>query len=151
MIANPLAVLAILGQASAGFLNVRNATQLASSLRNASQLTTTPRNSSQAFVTDSDGFLSFNYKAFGDSFAAGIGAGLLGDTTGAGNCWRTKDAYPELLNNALGGTHDKFDDNHFVACTGAKVDQINDQINSFMDDTVDIATISLGYVGCSST
>jgi hypothetical protein len=87
------------------------------------------------------------YVAFGDSFAAGIGAGAPVSSINGGFCRRTEGAYAQVLYKALGNTG-LIPENQFFACSGATTQVIsgNDQGGTFMDDTVDIATISLGLV-----
>jgi hypothetical protein len=91
--------------------------------------------------------LSLIYKAFGDSFAAGVGAGsvLPGDRAGD-SCYRTTGGYPMIINAGLGNTPASFDAKKFVACTSAKAPQISEQFDKFMDQSTDIVTVSLGYV-----
>lgn len=47
---------------------------------------------------------NFKYVAFGDSFAAGIGAGAPVSDANGGLCRRTLGAYPQVIYGALGFT-----------------------------------------------
>ena len=141
-----LVCLAVVHQVSAQWLIARNASQGASLLSNNSQIQgpASPNNLA------SNTLLNFNYKAFGDSFAAGIGAGSPSDADQRGGgslaCRRTGGAYPQVINRALGSNQQAFDFSRFAACSGATAQDISGQIDSFMDNTVDLVTVSLGFV-----
>jgi lysophospholipase L1-like esterase len=91
--------------------------------------------------------VNVRWTAFGDSYAAGVGAGTEHDpNTGSGKCRRRMGAYPALLNQdgefARGNLFD------FLACTGAVIDDFHKtQIGAFEQNgikTQQIATISIG-------
>ncbi|KAF7556209.1 hypothetical protein G7Z17_g1603 [Cylindrodendrum hubeiense] len=81
------------------------------------------------------------YFAFGDSFAAGIGAGSEFGTVHLDGCHRYDRGYPSALQAFING-HPIADENLW-ACTGAKADQVKAQAEH-LDETVDLATISVG-------
>jgi hypothetical protein len=82
------------------------------------------------------------YIAFGDSFAAGIGAGRQLQGNDDQSCSRTTGAYGQWLSFAL--RERGLGPGEFVACSGAKTSDVMSNQLSFMDDTVDLATISMG-------
>ncbi|KPM35026.1 hypothetical protein AK830_g11540 [Neonectria ditissima] len=81
------------------------------------------------------------YFAFGDSFAAGIGAGSEFGTTHLDECHRYDRGYPSMLQAFINGH--SIQDENLHACTGARAEQVKDQ-STFLDETVDLATISAG-------
>ncbi|KAF7551375.1 hypothetical protein G7Z17_g5044 [Cylindrodendrum hubeiense] len=81
------------------------------------------------------------YVAFGDSFAAGIGAGHEFGSVHVDGCHRYDKGYPSQLQAQIDG-HPIADEN-FKACTGAKAAQIKEQA-IYLDSSVDLATISIG-------
>ncbi|PWW63229.1 SGNH/GDSL hydrolase family protein [Actinokineospora spheciospongiae] len=76
------------------------------------------------------------YVALGDSYSSGDGAGSYGSS---GACLRSANAYPELYAKAHPGTALSF-----VACAGAKVeDVLGKQVQALTADT-GLVTISIG-------
>jgi hypothetical protein len=133
-----LICLVVTNQVSASVLFARNGTS--NTLRNGSQVIAP---ASGNLVT-SNATLSFNYKAFGDSFAAGIGAGKVFDRTPLElTCRKTTGGYPNVINQALHNQDLGFQD--FVACSGATAEEVSKQIDDNMSNDIDIATVSLGY------
>ncbi|KAL6408486.1 Metalloproteases (zincins), catalytic [Ilyonectria robusta] len=83
-----------------------------------------------------------HYVAFGDSFAAGLGAGYESGTGRLDGCYRYDRGYPSALQALIDGDSIIKVEN-LKACTGAKADQVKAQAE-FLDETVDLATISVG-------
>jgi lysophospholipase L1-like esterase len=91
------------------------------------------------------------WTAFGDSYAAGIGAGA--DVGNSGDCSRRAGAYPVQFDPALelsGGLPHGF---NFIACSGAKMENVQTrangqgQVDAFRTQSLnfkDVATISIG-------
>ncbi|KAK3380811.1 SGNH hydrolase-type esterase domain-containing protein [Podospora didyma] len=86
-------------------------------------------------------FVPQKYMAFGDSFAAGIGAGSELGFVHFDNCHRYNGGYPFRLNELIYG-HSMPEDN-LKACTGATAEEVKAQAQ-FLDESVDLATISVG-------
>lgn len=78
-----------------------------------------------------------HYVAFGDSFAAGIGAGSEFGTVHLDGCHRYDRGYPSALQAFIDGHSIK--DENLKACTGAKADQVQAQAE-FLDETVDLVS-----------
>ncbi|KAI9671724.1 MAG: hypothetical protein M1831_003252 [Alyxoria varia] len=84
------------------------------------------------------------WAAVGDSYAAGIGAGTR--LVGYGDWWcsRYNESFPNLINTdpRLGNNANrKFT---FWACSGAKTDQITEQVNGLDNESQDVILISAG-------
>ncbi|KAB5522082.1 SGNH hydrolase-type esterase domain-containing protein [Coniochaeta sp. 2T2.1] len=92
--------------------------------------------------------VSGGWTAFGDSFAAGIGAGDAYDNSDPDHCRRRTHAHPVVLNTdpifAPSAAHDF----SFLACSGDKTPEVLvRQINAYKEDTLstkDVATLSIG-------
>jgi lysophospholipase L1-like esterase len=76
-----------------------------------------------------------NYVALGDSYSSGLGAGSYGTS---GSCKRSANAYPQLWANAHAGTQFTF-----VACSGARTNDVLSQANSITSSTT-LVTVSVG-------
>ncbi|KAH6970634.1 SGNH hydrolase-type esterase domain-containing protein [Ilyonectria sp. MPI-CAGE-AT-0026] len=85
-----------------------------------------------------------HYVAFGDSFAAGLGAGWESGPGHLDGCYRYDRGYPSALQGLIDDEGDSIiKAENLKACTGAKADQVKAQAE-FLDETVDLATISVG-------
>jgi len=87
------------------------------------------------------------WTAFGDSFAAGIGAGTVHDDD-SGNCRRRDGAYPAQIHTSgvldRAGSSPTF---QFLACSGAKIADVQHQVTAFQgggSQFKDFATLSVG-------
>jgi len=78
------------------------------------------------------------YMAFGDSFAAGIGAGSEFGFSHLDSCHRYDGGYPSQIHAEFFGT--SISDANLRACTGAKAAEIQAQAE-FLDDTVDLVSL----------
>lgn len=77
-----------------------------------------------------------NYVALGDSYSSGVGAGDYGDS---GGCKRSANAYPQLWADANAPANFSF-----VACLGAKTDNVlSEQLSALSADT-SLVTVSVG-------
>lgn len=93
--------------------------------------------------------VSNGWTAFGDSFAAGIGAGA--DYGNSGDCRRRTGSYPFKLNSSPVLDLDQNHEFQFIACSGAVINNVipggvNSQVDQFVSDTVankDIATLTI--------
>ena len=105
-------------------------------------------------------FVQLGWTAFGDSFAAGPGAGA--DIGGSGDCRRRTGAWPNQLNTSPLLSTNLAHVFNFAACSGARIADVlskptnNGQLDVFRANTVnyrDFATISIGGndVGFSNT
>src|SRR5262245_24578488 len=78
-----------------------------------------------------------NYVALGDSYSAGVGAGSY--ESDSGSCRRSDNAYPKLWANNRSPVSFKF-----VACSGARTDNVlNSQLSALTPDTT-LVTITVG-------
>ena len=83
------------------------------------------------------------YMAFGDSFAAGIGAGSEFGAVHLDACHRYDGGYPSQLHAlAYGG---RIPEENLKACTGAKADQVKEQAKD-LDETADLVCLQLGSI-----
>ncbi|KAK4118392.1 SGNH hydrolase [Parathielavia appendiculata] len=86
------------------------------------------------------------WTAFGDSYAAGIGAGSK-HASDTGDCRRRVNAYPNQIQtdgSLAGGSNVQFS---FQACSSAKIAEVQSQITKFRDGPEQLrgfATISIG-------
>lgn len=81
------------------------------------------------------------WAAIGDSFTAGIGSGNLYTKERADwECSRYDHTYPVLTNAALGPTIQDF---QYVACSGARSTQIQDQVTKLKGD-LDMVMLTAG-------
>ncbi|WP_369973619.1 SGNH/GDSL hydrolase family protein [Prauserella sp. PE36] len=76
-----------------------------------------------------------SYVALGDSYSSGVGAGEYGDS---GSCKRSANAYPQLWADSHGAT-----DFQFVACLGARTDDVLTQAGALSEATT-LVTVSVG-------
>jgi lysophospholipase L1-like esterase len=87
---------------------------------------------------------NFAYAAFGDSFSAGIGAGLFfeGSPDGLDNyCARMTSSYPaKLANSFFRGMVSQFD---FLSCSGDVLEFIDGQVAKLLGNLVDVASLSI--------
>lgn len=89
------------------------------------------------------------WTAFGDSYAAGVGAGAAYGNSG--DCRRREGSYPFQLNNSPVLAANQNHEFEFIACSGATINNIlrggdNSQVDQFRADAVDnkdIATLSI--------
>jgi len=96
------------------------------------------------------------YMAFGDSFAAGIGAGSEFGFSHLDSCHRYDGGYPSQVHAEFFGT--SISDANLRACTGAKAAEVQAQAE-FLDETVDLVSmrvlpsfrISFHLFGCPHT
>jgi len=78
-----------------------------------------------------------NYVALGDSYSAGVGAGSY--ESDSGSCRRSGNAYPQLWAKSRSPVGFKF-----VACSGARTDNVlNSQLSAITPDTT-LVTITVG-------
>jgi hypothetical protein len=85
----------------------------------------------------------FSYAAFGDSFAAGIGAGnfVTGSADERDNvCARMTGSYPSQVNNFIPERISTFD---FLACSGDVLDNIDRQVGTLLGNQVNAASVSI--------
>jgi lysophospholipase L1-like esterase len=85
----------------------------------------------------------FAYAAFGDSFSAGIGAGLFYDGSPDGRdniCARMTKSYPAQLNSVLGEYISSF---NFISCSGDVIADIDGQVQVLGNQMIDVATLSI--------
>ncbi|KAF2727917.1 SGNH hydrolase [Polyplosphaeria fusca] len=80
------------------------------------------------------------YKAFGDSYSAGPGAGK--GRTFLNKCRRYGGSYPKKLGPKINGK--ELDDKNFFSCTGAETPAIMKQGQDHLDGSEDVVTVSLG-------
>ena len=64
------------------------------------------------------------WTAMGDSYAAGIGAGALPQDPDPDNCFRCGNSYPKIMQSGPGSLQPNPGRFNFVACSGAKFDEI---------------------------
>lgn len=84
-----------------------------------------------------------HYVAFGDSFAAGLGAGWESGPGHLDGCYRYDRGYPSALQGIIDGEGDSIIKvENLKACTGAKADQVKAQAQ-FLDETVDLVSFLL--------
>ncbi|KAK2762050.1 hypothetical protein FQN54_001056 [Arachnomyces sp. PD_36] len=84
-----------------------------------------------------------SYAAFGDSFAAGIGAGnfYTGSEDERDNvCARMSGSYPSRTKDFLSSRMSAVD---FAACSGDVLDNIDEQVNTLLGNQVDVASLSI--------
>jgi lysophospholipase L1-like esterase len=86
-----------------------------------------------------------NYVALGDSYASGVGSGSY--TSESGSCLRSTLAYPQLWTNGHAPSSFKF-----VACSGAKTTDVNNNQLSALSSSTTLVSITIGGndVGFSS-
>ncbi|MGW4897940.1 SGNH/GDSL hydrolase family protein [Kitasatospora sp. NPDC004240] len=98
------------------------------------------------FTASSASAAGVNYVALGDSYSSGLGAGsYLGDS---GSCKRSTNAYPYLWKNTH--TVSSFS---FVACSGARTGDVQNNQLSALNSATTLVSISVGGndAGFSST
>jgi hypothetical protein len=89
---------------------------------------------------------TLRYRAFGDSYSAGPGAGTSPQIEILNKCKRYNGAYPHKLNAMLRpGT--TLSDEDFVSCTGAVAEEIGEQAKQHMTSDIDLVSRSLSYRG----
>ena len=64
------------------------------------------------------------WTAMGDSYASGIGAGSLPQDPDPDLCFRCSNAYPKIMQSGQGSLQPNPEKFNFVACSGAKFDEI---------------------------
>ena len=64
------------------------------------------------------------WTAMGDSYASGIGAGALPQDPDPDNCFRCGSSYPRIMQSGPGSLQPNPGQFNFVACSGAKFDEI---------------------------
>lgn len=77
------------------------------------------------------------YAALGDSYSAGVGAGSY--TSESGSCKRSTNSYPYLWKNAHAPSAFSF-----VACSGAKTDDVLANQMGALDSTTTLVSITIG-------
>jgi lysophospholipase L1-like esterase len=81
-----------------------------------------------------------NFAAVGDSYAAGLGAGVRDDAA----CSRYYDAYPRLINRDARLGLSRLRNFQFAACSGHTSSQVTNLQIPGLDGNVDVLTISAG-------
>ncbi|KAM7203130.1 SGNH hydrolase-type esterase domain containing protein [Naviculisporaceae sp. PSN 640] len=81
------------------------------------------------------------YRAFGDSYAVGLGAGTDFAYGEGDGCYRSNGSYPNQLNLILNDA--PIAEENFHACSGATTDDVAKQAE-YLDETVELATITVG-------
>ena len=101
-------------------------------------------------ITKTDNFhLPKTYAAFGDSYSAGIGAGLFVSGSGDGRdnaCARMSDSYPYQLKKAYPSPFESPIDpwREFYSCSGAVLDNIDGQLAQVSGRQFDVIVLSIG-------
>lgn len=81
------------------------------------------------------------WAAIGDSFTAGIGSGnLYSQQKEDLDCSRYDHSYPAIVNTALGPTIQDF---QYTACSGARSEQIYEQVSK-LEDALDLVMMTAG-------
>lgn len=78
-----------------------------------------------------------SYVALGDSYASGLGSGSY--TSASGSCYRSTKAYPQLWANAHGPSSFSF-----MACSGAKTDDVVANQLGPLSSATTLVTITIG-------
>lgn len=86
-----------------------------------------------------------HYRAFGDSYSAGPGAGTSLEGKAAGDCRQFSGAYPHQLNEFL-RPGQALAPEDFVSCTGAVSAQIAGQAKAHMNKDIKFVSRNNGHV-----